>query len=31
MDKYDKAEYDNRPAAAKIFRKLCGYHPNFNG
>lgn len=31
MDKYNQAEYDNRPAAAKIFRKLCGYHPRFTG
>jgi hypothetical protein len=31
MDKFTKAEITNRPAAVKILKKLCGYHPNFTG
>lgn len=31
MDAYNSAEYDNRPAAVKILKKLCKYHPNFEG
>ena len=31
MDAFDKAEIKNRPAAVKVLKKLCKYHPNFNG
>ena len=31
MDAFDKAEIKNRPAAVKVLKKLCKYHPNFIG
>lgn len=31
MTAFDQAEYNNRPAAVKILKKLCKYHPNFQG
>lgn len=31
MDNFTKAEINNRPAAVKILKKLCAYHPNFDG
>lgn len=31
MDNFTKAEINNRPAAVKILKKLCVYHPQFDG
>ena len=31
MDNFTKAEINNRPAAVKILKKLCAYHPQFDG
>lgn len=31
MDNFTKAEIQNRPAAVKVFKKLCKHHPNFIG
>lgn len=31
MDNFTKAEINNRPAAVKILKKLCNYHPQFDG
>jgi hypothetical protein len=30
-DRFDEAEYSNRPAAVKVLKKLCKYHPQFEG
>ena len=30
-DRFDEAEYSNRPAAVKVLKKLCANHPNFDG
>lgn len=31
IDNFTKAEIQNRPAAVKVLKKLCKYHPSFNG